>query len=1326
MKKTLLTLCLLLVVAIATKAETGSWDELATAPKDLVLNDGSSEIQAIRITCAEELAWLAVQVNNGNNFDGKYIRLTADIDLQNIKWLPIGRRSTDSDEEKARFFIGNFDGRGHKVSNLNVSEDKPYHGGLFGYVGNPDLKTKGGTIKNLGIESGSVETLGGSGYAGGICGTVAIAVIENCYNKASVSSKDRAGGICGQSYGTITNCYNEGTISVLGSSSSVRTGGIAGHNCGNSYAISVIKNCYNIGTVACSLVSPYYGGAIMGQNSDPAIHSNCYFLESSAIRGMGRNTTTGLVNPVSKTSDEMKAAEFVTLLGDGWSEVTDSYPVPTIFLNVPTEEQVVWADYGVEPADLDVNDGSSAEKAIQITSAQELAWVAAQVNTGVTTFEGKYIHLMKNIDLLGIEWQPIGQSATLTFCGYFNGKGYAISNLKITDVKYSGLFGYAGVDKKLKGYIKNVGIESGDIASTLSSGSVAGICGFSNAMIIENCYNKASVSGKDRVAGIVGYNYATVINCFNAGEITALSSSARVAGICAYNYGKSSGADYETEYVQNCYNTGTVTFASSKNGGAIIGQNANSATFTNCYYLDTSASRGMGGNSTTGQLDAVSKTEAEMKTADFATLLGEDWKAVENDYPMPIVFIDGDGEIEVPETWADHTEAPNLSTNDGSTVDKAILIAKASQLAWLAAQVNAGNTFENKFIKLTADIDLVAYPWLPIGNRTTENAERTFCGNFDGDGFTVSNIAINSDTTMYAGLFGYAGKTGGVSAGSISNLGVESGSIVSAYEGGYAAGVCAYANLAVTNTYSRVNVSAKGYVGGIVSCGTAGISDCFNSGTITAVGTAIAGGIAGNITGAATVDNCFNIGLIEAETTNGNTGSVIGCSQISSDAYCNNCYYLEGTYTKGIGSGTQVTIVSKTEAEMQTWAFAISLGEGWIGREGSYPTIKSFRKTPLTWEDYAIAPADLAVNNGSTQDKAIRIGTANELAWLAAQVNSGNNFRDLYVVMTENIDLTGYNWRPIGMKSSNDSNYFCGYFDGDGHHISNITVSEEQPYYAGLFGFAGDGGNSLTGYIKNLGIESGTIAATGSANGYAGGICGQVNSIVIENCYNKATITSNDRTGGIAGRNIGQIKNCYNAGTIKNGSSGKRRTGGIAGDNYGLSSSLSFNVSISNCYNIGTVEYAYSNTNHICGGILGQNSASAIFNNCYFLDTSAGNGWGANTNTAITVAPAAKDEAGMKTVEFATLLGNAWTGVAGEYPELNVFYSAPDNITVTDKESDITLYTNSGKLFIVADNKVVNIYSVSGQLMKTLTVDGKEEVSLPSGVYLVNGMKVIL
>ena len=88
------------------------------------------------------------------------------------------------------------------------------------------------------------------------------------------------------------------------------------------------------------------------------------------------------------------------------------------------------------------------------------------------------------------------------------------------------------------------------------------------------------------------------------------------------------------------------------------------------------------------------------------------------------------------------------------TSDDPYIIATASQLAYLAQQVNGGSaTYDaNTCFKLTSDIDISSHAWMPIAD---------FTGTFDGDGHQITGLNIGTssarDTTDgYAGLFGYA------------------------------------------------------------------------------------------------------------------------------------------------------------------------------------------------------------------------------------------------------------------------------------------------------------------------------------------------------------------------------------------------------------------------------------------------------------------------------------------------------------------------------------------------------------------------------------------
>ena len=89
------------------------------------------------------------------------------------------------------------------------------------------------------------------------------------------------------------------------------------------------------------------------------------------------------------------------------------------------------------------------------------------------------------------------------------------------------------------------------------------------------------------------------------------------------------------------------------------------------------------------------------------------------------------------------------------------------------------------------------------------------------------------------------------------------------------------------------------------------------------------------------------------------------------------------------------------------------------------------------------------------------INTAEELAWVASQYS--NKFKGYTIQLNNDIDLAGHNWERIGGHSSVGSTsatyYFDGTFDGQGHTISNMTITETnygRTGYVGLFGYIGE------------------------------------------------------------------------------------------------------------------------------------------------------------------------------------------------------------------------------------------------------------------------------
>lgn len=105
--------------------------------------------------------------------------------------------------------------------------------------------------------------------------------------------------------------------------------------------------------------------------------------------------------------------------------------------------------------------------------------------------------------------------------------------------------------------------------------------------------------------------------------------------------------------------------------------------------------------------------------------------------------------------WTDY-KSSSFAGGSG-TSSSPYQISNAAQLAYMAYLVNSNTTYRNKYYQLTADIDLSAHYWYPIGK---ENY--SFNGTFDGQYHTITNMTINNTVTgmgvKHLGLFGYIGK----------------------------------------------------------------------------------------------------------------------------------------------------------------------------------------------------------------------------------------------------------------------------------------------------------------------------------------------------------------------------------------------------------------------------------------------------------------------------------------------------------------------------------------------------------------------------------------
>lgn len=266
------------------------------------------------------------------------------------------------------------------------------------------------------------------------------------------------------------------------------------------------------------------------------------------------------------------------------------------------------------------------------------------------------------------------------------------------------------------------------------------------------------------------------------------------------------------------------------------------------------------------------------------------------------------------------------------------------------------------------------------------------------------------------------------------------------------------------------------------------------------------------------------------------------------------------------------------------------------------------------WTDFAAA--DFAGGSG-TKDNPYQIATAEQLAKLAEEVNSGvygNTHSGEYFKLTAPIDLSGKRWVPIGYGNAS-SHSFSGYFDGNNQVITGLYVDERgNNVCAGLFGvvvaisdetvlknfcienatiYAGDSWDSNT-YTYGAGVLAGNLTISGGSSASfigvenchgtgqvdskmkAGGLLGSASYAHVSDCSADVTVTGKCISGGFIGDIfLGSYKNC----TAKGSVSGGWATGGFAGSVSGYDAS----VEIEHCASHGDVTANDWNT----GGFVG-------------------------------------------------------------------------------------------------------------------------------------------
>jgi hypothetical protein len=650
-----------------------------------------------------------------------------------------------------------------------------------------------------------------------------------------------------------------------------------------------------------------------------------------------------------------------------------------------------WLDDGNYSLDFAGGDGSAADP-FQIADAAQLARLAYLVNNEEdnAAYGDKYYKLTANINLSAHEWTPIGRWLedthgnvlyTKAFRGTFDGGNHIIDGLCI-NVTSGGCYGLFGVVREatvqnvnltnaaitgsgyqvgaLVGYngyhstVLNCSATGNVSASGLTVGGlvgsnyygtvedssaavevnggmyVGGLVGNGNGHTVRNCSATGDVHGSDYVGGLVGSQLFTntVENCRADGNV---SGTNYIGGLVGSN---SNGTSSYASKVINCESRGDVSGTSDV--GGLVGNNGRIAggTVSDCVsYGDVSGNTNVGG--LVGQ-NYSAGTVTNSRVYSSVKVNGEPVSA------STLIGLNNGGVIEnvVVDNWLNvGTFADSFAGGDGSEAAP-YQIADAAQLARLAYLVNSDNaTYGGSHYKLTANIDLSAHEWTPIGSFMPP---QPFQGTFDGSGCTIAGLNIDvTDGSPCQGLFGYINggtvrdvkltgvsisangqNVGGLVGHSNGNSTVENCSAAGVVSGNrFVGGLVGYNknNSAVTNCSATVNCTGTFAgagtgtgdgtgtgVGGLVGCNFNGeVTGCSATGDVNGDRDCVGGLVGINFNG--TVTDCSTTGNVNGRD---NIGGLVGENDNSTVQGCSAAGDVNGGKFVGglVGGNTSSTV----------------------------------------------------------------------------------------------------------------------------------------------------------------------------------------------------------------------------------------------------------------------------------------------------------------------------------------------------------------------------------------------------------------------------------
>ena len=1195
MKKRMVSLLLVLVMLLGL---------LPTAALAAPVGGGSGTAEdPYLIATAQELVDFRDAVNDSAKKSTSKLcaKLTANIDLGNEAWTPIGKMTNTYSDYVA--FGGVFDGDGHTISGLKIDNSAQYQA-LFGYV-------KGGTIKNLTVEGSVTTATTSSAYAAGIVAYGNPVTMETCMNRVTVTvtQKGYAAGVAAYANtgSTITGCTNQGNISGVGG----YLGGIVGTASGVT-----ITNCINNGDVVDSRRSdtyPYGVGGIAGSAISASRITNCG--NAGAVTSHLKNTG-GVVGYFAGTAEKCFNSGNVTgiyatggIVGNISSantSVTDCYNTGSILCNAPTAQYKDSNAKGV--GGIVGNPGSTSNKGNVVTNCYNAGTIT---NADAATTDITVGGVIGSSSANNYKGEATKNLISAENCYYLaadglngdgaNAEAAGVTSKTAEELKASGmaaLLGGSYIDQAggypMLGwqdpnaeYTVTFTLSPSTAALTVWQGETTYWPDETGAFHLKNGTYSYKVEAEERQTEegtfTVAYGgqsiavtlketlYDVVFTTAPADAVLSVTNKDNAAQTPLAD-----GRTYRLPKSGNPYSYSARAFGYADANGTytVTGKNdapkvtldalaRQTVTFGAVTAADgkeimplitvTSKdwpSQTLTAEPTGGYLLPNGEYSYTISCSGYKTVRG-DFKVEDAAVAIPAVA------LAVQTAWDGETYTEPRKDTDGKTY----LIGSPDELMWFNQNAQMTDS-----ARLTADIrineDVTAdtaslYKWTPISNY-----DKRYTGSFDGAGHTVSGLYIATTSgTKCTAMFGYAG-TGSM----ISNLTLADSIIngTANYTGGIAGDAYDMQNCHVLKS---VTVTGTQYVGGVAGYVDHSISKCSNAATVTAsssyvggvtgymfgetmlkcyntgsvTGASSVGGLTGSIYNNGTVDSCYNTGAVTATSTKGIAGGLLGSFRYGT---LRNSYTATAPTAQNAGSvaGRLENAFSRTVENV----YVLDHGLDIVGVSATIPS---------TWKVTALSDAALKALTAEELGENFKHDTKTQnggypiLKWqdpAAAEPEDPDRPES---------DPNGWDGKETSIPTQTDGVYQIGtaaelkwFADAvktdstiKGVLTQNIDLNHRDwtPVDANFAGELDGAGHSITNlYCKN---ETGA-AALFAANGGT-----------IQNLTVSGKIIGSNESAILTSVNTGTIKSCTTEGTLRGGG----YTAGIAARNSGtISSSL--------------------------------------------------------------------------------------------------------------------------------------------------------------------------